>query len=380
MKRVSKCCVVLALLVCMAGCGRPSPQPEVQGFGFDRITSFDVVRGDGRIHLLLAGKVDGQSELRYVRSTDGGKHWSVPVRVDVGAPPPFGLGHGSDVQIGASADRLLAVWPVKGEGWGGSGPLVSATSSDGGQHWQPGPRPAPGFDGGQGYAALKADRAGHFQLVWLDSRAGQQGLYFARSIDGGQAWSAPEAVDAATCFCCTNELLTSPTGELMVLYRDAEPRDMTLAEYGADGRWQNLGALGGFGWQFNGCPEVGGSLAFAGGKLHALIWTGKPKATGVYYLQSTDGGRSWSAPRRLAETSSHQLSLAARSDDELAAAWGTLAMGGGVAVQFSDDGGAHWSMAGPVLEDNAKPHLVATPSGWLLLMLHDHRALAIAML
>ncbi|MDN5940097.1 MAG: glycoside hydrolase, partial [Salinisphaera sp.] len=289
------------------------------------------------------------------------------------APSPYGLGRGKDVQIAAARKQLVAVWPTAGQGWGGTGPLASAWSQDAGQHWQPGPPPAPGFAGGEGYAAIKADAKGRFHLVWLDSRNGKQALYSAQSDDGGQNWGDPLAIDAASCECCTNELAVSPGGKMLVLYRDIEPRDMALAELAGGQKWQRRAAVGDFNWHFDGCPEAGGNLAVADGMLHALIWTGKPGAAGVYHLASVDGGHSWSRPQWLADVGSHHLALAARNKGHLATAWGE-SNGGDVVVAVSNDGGENWSRR-ERFADSSHPRLLATPTGWLLAMLRGHVAL-----
>lgn len=372
-------CLVLALW--LGGCGSaPPPQPQRHAFGFDTIVSYDAVHQDGRIDLLLAGRVGDGIELRHAVSSDGGRHWSTPRRVDAGAPPVHGLGHGNDVQIAAAGTHLVAVWPTAGSGWGGAGPLASAVSDDGGRHWRVGPMPAAGFEGGEGYADLRADAQGRFHLVWLDSRNGEQALYHARSGDAGRSWSRPDTVDAATCFCCANTLATAPSGALLALYRDAEPRDMTLATLSGDGAWRRLGVVGDFQWQFKGCPEVGGSLAVVGDTLHALVWTGEESVAGVYYLQSTDGGQSWQRTRRLSGATSHQLSVAAVGAGTLAAAWETRDAAPGVEVVFSADGGAHWSPRFPAFAGDSRPRLLTTPAGGLLIMLHADQALAMVAL
>lgn len=374
------CIIVGGLTLLLATCGASEPAISKLHLGFDHIVSFDVMQHDGRIHLLAAGTSADETHVSYTVSSDGGRHWKPPVAVDTGAPAPHSLGHGDDVQIASSDNRLVAIWPAAGDGRAGGGPLVSAFSTDGGQHWKPGPRPARGFSGGQGYADITADADGEFHLVWLDSRNGVQALYHAQSADGARHWSAPDLVDGATCFCCANELEATPKGELLTLYRDAEPRDMILTEYTDTGTWQPRGVVGEFNWHFNGCPEAGGSLAVAGGQLHALIWTGKQDQAGIYHLVTSDAGHSWSSPQWLAEPSSRDLTLAARDRDDIAAAWTTGGKAGGVGVAISGDAGMHWSQRKFDFVGNSHPRLLATPSGWLLIMRNARDELVSTML
>lgn len=121
----------------------------------------------------------------YRGSEDGGEKWSEPVCVDKGMPPPDKASRGMDAQIAGASDRLVAVWETKGtDAWGG-GPMATAISSDGGKTWKPGPNPADdGATSGHRFIDVAADEDGAFHLVWLDGRAGKQGLQYARSGDG----------------------------------------------------------------------------------------------------------------------------------------------------------------------------------------------------
>lgn len=371
--------IAIFTAIVLSGCGASEPtinKPQTHRFGFERITSFDAVQHGKQIDLLVAGITNKKTQIHYLHSLDAGQHWSQPVRVGTDMPAPHGLGHGSNVQIAAQGKQLVAVWPIAGEGWGGAGPLVSAVSSDGGQHWQAASRPAPGFAGAQGYADLLADPHGNLHLVWLDSRNGKQALYSAESKDHGHSWRSTQQVDAATCYCCTNELALSPDGSVLALYRDAKPRDMLLAQLDKNGQWESRSKVGVFDWHFSGCPEAGGQLVAAGNSLHALIWTGKPGASGVYHLSSSDSGQTWSAPQTLSNAASHYLAIAARGPNHLAAAWDTGMSKSNVVLRLSTDAGQHWSDP-TVLEGATHPLLLTTEAGWRLIMLSKDGALHI---
>src|SRR5690606_32682217 len=144
-----------------------------------------------------------------------------------GQAPPFSPHRGMDPRIAASRDRLVAVWTTAGTDAWGSGPLASAFSRDGGRTWEVGPNPSDsGLTTGHGFHDLAADAEGTFHLVWLDSRDGRQGLRYSRSRDGGRTWEANRTLATDTCQCCRNTLATGPGGEVGVLYRYGDPRDM----------------------------------------------------------------------------------------------------------------------------------------------------------
>jgi len=112
------------------------------------VVSLDVYRDGEAIHV-LTGEADS---VWYQRSTDGGTSWTTKTRVS-GASKPSGMRPGNDAQVAAQGERIVALWPVAGSGWGGSGPFAGARSADGGKTWTPSPTPADtGSTAGHGFA------------------------------------------------------------------------------------------------------------------------------------------------------------------------------------------------------------------------------------
>jgi hypothetical protein len=331
--------VVLAVAAAATVWGSPK-RPETRG-----TQSLDVSSQDAVVDVLTAEKSDAGLELRHQRSRDGGATWSAPVRLPVTPENIKGAHRGNDPQIAAHHDRLVAVWTRPGDSTWGSGPLATALSSDGGKTWVAGPNPADdGSNKGHGYADLVADAEGAFYLVWLDGRDGGQGLRGAVSRDSGKTWSANATLDDRTCECCWNRLATSQAGKTAVVYRDKDPRDLAVAASEDKGRtWARRGTAGAFDWKFEGCPHVGGGIAFTKDALHALSWTGADDKAGLYALRSGDGARTWSAPVRMGSGTAHRGDLAA-SGDALAAAWDDpVAAKGAILSATSSDGGKTWT-------------------------------------
>jgi hypothetical protein len=275
-----------------------------------------------------------------------------------------------DPQIAAAGQKLCAAWTTAGTDAWGSGPIATALSADGGQTWVPGPNPADdGSTTGHGFIDLAADREGNFHLTWLDGRDGAQGLRYASSRDAGCTWSANVTLKTGTCECCANRLAVGAGGEVGILFRDKGPRDMAAA-LSRDGgqRWLAPMRVGAFGWNFEGCPHVGGGLAFAGDKLHAVVWTGQREHAGVHYLGSAQRGETWSPPRRLGDATASHPDLAAGSAGEVAAAWDSPA-GEHSLIQaaLSRDGGATWSTPArlsPPAANASHPLIVPTSAGF----------------
>ena len=323
--------------------------------------SLDLFARGGVADVLVTVRTAAGLELRHQRSTDGGRTWSAPVRLPVAAGDLKGAHRGNDPQVAAAGDRLVAVWTRPWTSPWGTGPLATATSADGGRTWSAGPNPADdGSTDGHGYADLAADAAGIFYMVWLDGRDGGQGLRGAVSRDGGRTWSRNATLDARTCECCWNRLAASDAGTVAVLYRDKDPRDLAVASSAdAGASWTRRGTAGAFGWAFDGCPHVGGGIAFDGRALAALAWTGDEDDAGLHALRSDDGGATWSAPARIGTRTAHRGDLAA-SGGVLAAVWDDPAAAKGrILAATSNDGGRTWSGPRALADAGAAQPMVA---------------------
>lgn len=324
-------------------------------------TGFDVYSDRGALHRLDGEKDrDGLPALAYRRSSDGGRSWTAPARVDAGRPRAYRFAAG-DARVAADGGTLLAVWTATGSGPYGTGPLVAARSEDGGRTWMPAASP----DGGGGphgrrFPALTAS-SGTFHALWLDRR-GLAWARAARTEDGGRTWTEPASVDRSTCECCWN-VLAARGRRAWGLFRGLKPRDMLVASTGG-GAWGRPRPVSPFGWQFNGCPHVGGGLALAedGKTLDALVWTGREDQAGLYAVRSRDAGASWGAPVRVGGAGAKHGDLS-RSGARLAAVWDE---DGGVWAATSEDG-TSWtaprrlSAAGA---ESGAPRVAAIPGGF----------------
>jgi len=205
---------------------------------------------DGSIHALYTvGKDVGarfpMSALRYARSTDGGRSWSDPVSVNEGEA--FGSHNFHALLVGADG-AVYASWlsSVRGESgvwlrvsrddgksWepsraihtaptcpccrtalalGADGTLYASwrkiyegdvrditvmASRDGGTTWEEPIRPRedgwvfPGCP--HAGPSLKVDASGAVHIAWWTGKAGEAGVWYARSTDGGRSW-APQPV------------------------------------------------------------------------------------------------------------------------------------------------------------------------------------------
>lgn len=354
---------------------------DVQALSLSNMVSFDVYVDRRNVHAtFVATKAGGkQPYIGYLHSEDGGLHWSQPIALSQQFNQPVESKIGNDIQIAAAGDKLLVVWQTTGE-LPGMGPLFTVYSHDAGKTWQQGAKPT-GSGADQSHHELLADGEGRFHAVWLDDRDenGYQGVRYARTSDDGLHWELAQTIDDSSCSCCWNRLALGADGKLNVLYRDMKPRDMALAQSVDGGAgWQRISTVGAFNWVFDGCPHNGGGLSVADdGSLHSLVWTGAENQVGLYHMQSSDSGKTWTAPQRIGEAGAFHSDIAF-GDGRLVAVWDALGPeGSGVFVAESTDNGGHWSAAKPLSSASGSatfPRIVATPDGLLAMWLEQTAA------
>lgn len=362
---------------------------------------FDVYADGDAIHLLTGhGKKGGPSILLFHRvSKDGGASWSKPVRVNAGTERLSAHHPGENPSIAGSGNRLVVAWTAPRPNARRGGLIQTAVSDDGGATWKNGPSPYADAAGSQTFMRMTAGGAGSasgagagagggaaagsaggttasraMHMVWLDSREGRQGLRYARSSDLGATWGKDVALAPRTCDCCWNSIATrvgsGGEGEVSVLYRGGEPRDMMHMASSDGAKWNPPASIGGFGWNIQGCPHVGGALAVQGKALHALVWTGKDGALGLYhsFLAAEAGAASaaWSKPAKLGTDDAKNADLTIGSDGNLIAVWDE-AGGIGSPLRLARSGdGVKWSAPSTVAASKEATHPRVVAAGGTL--------------
>ena len=124
----------------------------------------------------------------------------------------------------------------------------------------------------EGLHTLAADGSGKLFAAWLDLRGEGTRLYGAWSEDDGATWSANallyESPDGTICQCCHPTAAFARDGALDVMFRNAlgGARDLYLLRAAANkqsfGKAQKLGYQT---WMLNACPMDGGGIAHTGG-------------------------------------------------------------------------------------------------------------------
>lgn len=203
--------------------------------------------------------------IQVARSDDGGKSFSAPIVVSSQGKLSLGMHRGPRVAITAQAIVVSAVVGEKGRG--ADGDLVAWRSTDGGKSWS---APIKVNDvSGAAREGLHSMAAGDNTLfaTWLDLREKGTRLYGSVSHDGGATWSnnmlVYQSPSGTICQCCHPTATVSADGKISVMFRNERDgaRDLYVVTSADQGR--TFGAaekLGRGTWMINACPMDGGGL------------------------------------------------------------------------------------------------------------------------
>ncbi|MBI4917904.1 MAG: exo-alpha-sialidase [Acidobacteria bacterium] len=311
-----------------AAAGLPRRAGEVRGPAAGS-SAFPTVTfaGDGR---LWAAWVEG-GQVWASSSAGRGASWAPAVAVSPAdeeidangeARPKIAVGPGGEAYVSYTRKGTR---PYTGE-------VRFARSLDGGAGFSaPLTVNAPPDDSGHRFDTLAVGPDGTITMVWIDKRdrdietaAGRPyvgaALYAAVSTDRGATFSTNRALLDHACECCRIAAAGLGDGRVALLWRHvfgAKTRDHALVVLAPDGAPGPLRRATFDGWELDGCPHHGPSLA-AGpdGTLHLAWFTGAGAGgKGIFYGRSADGGETVSSPTRLAASASagHPAVLATAS-------------------------------------------------------------------
>jgi hypothetical protein len=220
-----------------------------------------------------------------------------------------------------------------------------------------------GLETGHRFDTLAVGQDGRVMVAWIDKRdldeAGRAGrpydgaaLYYAVSSDEGRSFGRNRKLKDGICECCRIVSAVVPGGRIALLWRDILPggiRDHSITSIGADLVAGPVTRATRDGWAINACPHHGPALAIArDGTYHAVWFTGAgPAGAGTFYARSTDGGRSFNAPRPVGQSSAPSHATVYAAGRRVWIAWKQPGGPEGTSVfaERSDDNGITWGPA-----------------------------------
>jgi len=236
------------------------------------------------------GRRFAASDLRFARSLDGGANWTPAISLQDPVEP---------VTLPPRANTF------HGAAWAGGGTLVVAWL-DGRERDRR--RIRRGVD--VGLSPEEAARTPEAFVDEEDPHDGDAAVYAAVSHDLGANWEAANRrIQGNICPCCRVTLARTPGGDLLGSWRqhfDGSIRDPALQTvYSHGDQAEDSNGFSGVAvrihedrWVYPGCPHSGPGLDVdPDGVVHAAWYTGAEGRTGVHYARSADPfGEGFSAP------------------------------------------------------------------------------------
>jgi hypothetical protein len=240
---------------------------------------------EGTIHLTYGA---GNSVF-YCRSADLGKSFSKGVELPSCGVISLGMRRGPRIAVTKKAICIAVIGGKQGKGKDGD--VWAIRSPDGGKTWS---EPVRVNDvesaAREGLHAMADGPNDALCCTWLDLRNKRSEVMAATSSDGGKSWGKNVLVyrspDGNVCECCHPSVAYSPKGELHVMWRNSlgGNRDMYLATSKDGGQtFAAAKKLGSVSWKLNACPMDGGGLAVAASGV-ATVW----RREGEIYVTSSE--------------------------------------------------------------------------------------------
>lgn len=329
--------------------------------------------------LLYAAEAKGDRITLSV-SRDAGRTFDAPVVV---TPEPESLDANGEarpkVAIGPQG-AVLVSWTQRGSA-AYTGDIRFARSTDGGRTFS---APITVNDDelpiGHRFDALGVAPDGTVVLAWIDKRDLEQAtrlgrsydgaaIYVATSHDGGATFSVNRKAKDHVCECCRLGLAFEADSTPVLLWRDVLPgsvRDHVMMRVPSDGSAAEVHRVSYENWAIEACPHHGPALVIApSSQRHHFAWFTGAESTGnaVFYAYTDDGGRTTSTPMRVGKGELVGHPSLAVAGGHLWLAWKEWRDDNSteVLVIRSDDDGATWSaprVAATAPGNSDRPYLI----------------------
>ncbi len=236
-------------------------------------------------------------------SDDYGVTQSAPVRVNT--EPENVLGDGENRAKIIARHGVIYVSYTQGLAKPMTGDIRFSRSTDGGKSFS---APVTVNDNrdiiSHRFDSMEVTGKGRVYIAWLDKRdqgaAEKRGdkyngsaLYYAVSDDGGKTFQRNVKAADHVCECCRTAMSVDADDVPVVAWRQiygANSRDHALVKL--DGKMAPV-RLSNENWNIAACPHHGPSLSIArDGTYHAVWFSGAPERHGLFYAYSADQGKT----------------------------------------------------------------------------------------
>ena len=282
------------------------------------------------VHVVWHDNRDGNYEIYYKRSTDGGSSWGADTRLTNNS---FYSGYSS---VSVSGQVVHVIWLDDRDG---NTEIYYKRSINGGSSWEADTRLTNSSLLSEYPSVSVSGQTAH--VVWVDSRDGNSEIYYKRSTDGGSSWGADTRLTNNSSL--SEDPCVSVSGQVIhIVFYDNRDGNYEIyykrstdggSSWGADMRLTNNALI-------SGRPSV----SISGQFVHVLWHDNRDGNYEIYNKRSTDGGLSWEADTRLTNNSSlSEYPAVSVSGQVVHAVWNDSRDGNPeLYYKRSIDGGSSW--------------------------------------
>jgi hypothetical protein len=233
------------------------------------------------VHVVWTDLRDGNNEIYYKRSTNGGTSWGTDTRLTVNTSSSW------NTSLTVSGSNLHVIWIDNRDGnW----EIYYKRSSDNGTSWGTDTRLTDNSFFSEFPSVSSSGLAVH--VVWTDNREGNYEIYYKRSTDGGINWDNDSRLTNNASFSLTPSVNVSGS-VLNVVWRDN--RDGNYEIYYK--RSTDNGSTWSADTRLTNNPfDSGDPSVSASGSLIYVTWMDiRDGNWKIFGKRSTDGGLTWGA-------------------------------------------------------------------------------------
>jgi hypothetical protein len=260
----------------------------------------------GPLHVVWQDDTPGNYEIFYKKSTDNGITWTANQRLTYTANESWA----PDLAVDSSG-YLYLVWH---EYMQGQSDIYFKKSMNGGANWTATKR-LTWTSSWSLEPSITVDSLGHLHVVWSDFTPGNYEIYYMKSTDGGASWTTGKRLTWNAGWSQSPKIVAYSSNYLHVVWSDSTPGVNEIYYMrSTDGgtHWSASQRLTWTsGWSY--APDLAVDLL---GHPHVVWYDNTPGNNEIYYVRSPDGGASWTTRHRLTWTSGDSLSPSLFVDSE----------------------------------------------------------------
>ena len=292
--------------------------------------AWSIAAEGNNVHVVCRDQRDGNDEIYYKMSSDGGSNWGADTRLT------NDLATSRNPAISVSGSIVHIVWPDERDG---VGEIYYKRSTDNGLSWEPDTRLTDvlAYSGNSSLAVFGSS----VHAVWEDYRDLNQEIYYKHSTDSGQTWGTDMRLTNNSALSWTPSI-AAINSIVHLVWRDERDGNNEI--------YYKKSIDGGTNWGVDTRLTINPSNSFSPSiavydSLVNIVWDDDRDGNSeVYYKRSSDSGSNWSPDIRLtnniAFSSNPSISV---SDSIIHVVWEDTRDGNNeIYYKRSVDGGLNW--------------------------------------